>query len=157
MQIYNFYLFDRRGNCLYYREWQRSRTEIDTRQEQRNLVGLLFALKQLCKSLAPVNDDSLPVGTQLRHMPRGPSNFCSYTTTKYQLHYFESSTGLRFILTTSPNAGDLTRLLQRIYREAYVECAARNPMYRLGTAIVNEAFRKRLDAVIRSLAVESTI
>ncbi|KAF6003285.1 hypothetical protein CCYA_CCYA06G1822 [Cyanidiococcus yangmingshanensis] len=157
MQIYNFYLFNRHGNCLFYREWQRSRAGTDSQQEQQNLVGLLFAIKQLCVSVAPVNDDSLPRGTRARHMPLGPSNFRNYTTAKYQLHYFESSTGLRFVLTTSPNAGDLTRLLQRIYKEAYVECAVRNPMYRLGSAIVSDTFRKRVDSVVRSLAVETNV
>lgn len=157
MQVYNFYLFSRHGTCLYYREWQRTRPGSDTQQEQQNLIGLLFAVKQLCRSLAPANDDSLPIDTATRYMPRGPSNFCSYSTEKYQLHCFESSTGLRFVLTTSPTASDLTRILQRVYREAYVECAIRNPLYTLGTSIVSESFRKRLDSVIRTLAVESTV
>lgn len=233
MTVYCFYLFDRSGSCLCYREWNRPRPGIDALQDQRNVFGMLFAIKQLCGSLAPVvaaggeqgedHDEAAPAGTreegggvdedgndndsggggaasssspdapaeqrasghdgavdaQTYHengtqppqpppprrrrqpQPQQPrpkhqrsAAFRSFCTDAYQLHYFESATGLRFVLTTSiRGAGDLTDTLRRIYREVYVSCASKNPMYRAGTSVASEAFRKRLDGIVMALPV----
>ncbi|KAK4535855.1 hypothetical protein CDCA_CDCA06G1880 [Cyanidium caldarium] len=156
--FYNFYLFNREGACLCYREWNRPRPGVDALQDQRNMFGLLFAMKQLCNGWAPVEEGATALAAEAPDAAWDPDArlrtarplLRSYTTASYQLHYLETPTGLRFVLTTSVHAGDLTRVLQRIYREAYVECAARNPLYRLGTSVMSDAFRKRLDAIVRS-------
>ena len=53
-KIYNFYVFDRRGTCLLYEEWERPQTMLDDPDEDQKLMfGLLFSFHQLAKKLSP--------------------------------------------------------------------------------------------------------
>jgi hypothetical protein len=63
------------------------------------MFGLLHSLKSFVTRLNPVqqlsssaSSDAVEVSEPLQ----------SYTTGGYKLHYFESLTGLRFVLTTDP-------------------------------------------------------
>lgn len=53
--IYNLYVFDKRGACLYYREWNRPHNALAAApEEDRKLVfGLLFSMKQFVEKLSP--------------------------------------------------------------------------------------------------------
>jgi trafficking protein particle complex subunit 1 len=51
------------------------------------------------------------------------------------MHYFESATGLRFLINTDPKTPSLQRDLRKIYSEYYVEFVSKNPMYKLGDTI----------------------
>ncbi|CAM9371391.1 unnamed protein product [Choristocarpus tenellus] len=45
--IYNLYIFNRKGKCLYYREWNRPQNtlEDDQLEEQRLMFGMLYSIK----------------------------------------------------------------------------------------------------------------
>jgi len=77
----------------------------------------------------------------------------AYKTSVYKLHYYETASGLRFILNTDPNVGSMKEMLKQIYSQIYVEFVVRNPLARLEDKIDNEAFVKALDRYIRNLAV----
>ena len=88
--IFNFYIFNRRGACLYYREWNRPYNSfaLDDQDEERKLVfGMLFSIKELVSRMKPPGavDDGL---------------HCLKTST-YTLHHLEILTGLRFVLNIS--------------------------------------------------------
>lgn len=53
--IHNLYIFDRNGQCLYYKEWNRDQYTLrESPDEDRKLVfGLIFSLKQFVTSLSP--------------------------------------------------------------------------------------------------------
>ena len=54
--IYNLYIFDRAGTCIYYTEWHRPVSTLkDLPDEDRKLMfGLLFSLKQLMNKANPM-------------------------------------------------------------------------------------------------------
>lgn len=138
MTVHNFYLFNREGTCLCYREWSRNAKVEDSGNDQKNMFGLLYALRQFVSKLSP-NE-------------KGDS-FKTFVTKTYALHYFETPTGLRFVLTTSRDYGpvDMVRNLKEIYSDVYVEYVVKNPMYRRGTVIDSEFFLAKLDSYIKML------
>ena len=139
MPVHSFYLFDRSGTCLCYREWGRSVKAQDAGDDQKNMFGMLFALRNFSMKLSPQPSAGVP-----NH----------FVTDVYALHYYETLSGLRFVLTTGPDFGDedIGLHLHEIYSEIYVEYALKNPLYRHGTPIRSELFDAKLDAYVRSLS-----
>jgi hypothetical protein len=76
----------------------------------------------------------------------------NYSTDVYSLHYFESLTGLRFVLLTSRGSGDLSGVLRDIYLNVYVDTVIRNPLYVPGKSIQSQLFLSKLDSSIKALA-----
>lgn len=138
MTVYSFYLFDRTGSCLCYYEWQRPKKVADSSDDQKNMFGMLFALRSFSMKLSPDEKAGVP-----KH----------FVTDVYALHYFETPTGLRFVLTTSNDfrSVNITKHLAEIYSEVYVEYVVKNPLYLRGTAIKSQMFSEKLDAYVKSL------
>lgn len=53
MAVYCFYLFDRSGRLLCYREWCRARRTHAGEDDAKSMFGLLFALRNFCSKLSP--------------------------------------------------------------------------------------------------------
>lgn len=138
MAVFSFYLFDRTGNCLCYRDWQRTRPPLDRSDDQKNMFGMLFALRNFSIKLSPDPAKGVPT---------------YFVTDVFALHYFETPSGLRFVLTTSSNFGniDIAKSLQEIYDSIYVEYVAKNPLYVRGSEIKSEFFMTKLDNFVRAL------
>lgn len=53
--IYNIYIFNRRGNCLFYKEYTRpfNSLKADPEEDRRLVFGMLFSMKDLSNKLAP--------------------------------------------------------------------------------------------------------
>lgn len=56
--------------------------------------------------------------------------FLAYRTSTYKLHYFETPTGLKFVMNTDPHTDSLRLVLRQIYVQMYVEYVVRNPLMR---------------------------
>ncbi len=86
----------------------------------------------------------------------GEGGFQAYRTSQYALHYFESTSGLKFVVMTDPQqpAATMRDLLRQVYTEAYVECVAKHPVNgyerdKNNTSVMkNEAFRNRVDQIL---------
>jgi len=137
--IFNLYIFDRKGTCLYFREWQRQgkpiRTAVDL-GEARLMYGLLYSMKKFVDRLSPTKP---LVG--LRH----------YTTASYKLHLYETPSGFKFALTTDVNVADATPELKTIYAECFVEKVTKNPLYEVGKPITSPEFATDLENKVRAL------
>ena len=71
MTIYNLWLFDERGPCLYYREWNRRKnTNMGKDEEAKLLYGMLFSTRSFVNKLSPAD------------MKEG---FLSYSTSSYRV------------------------------------------------------------------------
>lgn len=139
--MFSFYLFDRSGTCLTYKQWKRPRQVDDSDDDQKNMFGMLFALRNLAIKLAPQS------GKSNKGIPK------YFITDVYALHYFETATGFRFVLTTSSDFGDVnvSEHLAEIYASIFVQHVANNPLYVSGKPIDIPAFSTKLDEYVREL------
>ena len=137
MTIFNLYIFDKDCTCLYYREWVRNKEAGICRDEEFKLMyGMIFSIKSLLSRLSHKSSRE---------------GFVSYTTSQYKLHYFESATGLMFVLNTDNNVGSLSDELWHLYSKIYVEYVIKNPLLQPGKDITSELFASNLDSYIQSL------
>ncbi|AWO97451.1 putative trafficking protein particle complex subunit 1 [Scophthalmus maximus] len=96
-------------------------------------------------------------GRSRRESPRmSPSvlrkdGFLSFQTSKYRLHYYETPSGLKFVMNTDLSVSNARETLQHIYSNLYVEYIVKNPVCVLGHNLDSELFSSRLDAFIRAL------
>lgn len=138
MTIYNLWIFDEKGTLLYYREWLRKKhTSMDKDEEGKLLYGMLFSIKSFVNKLSPED------------MKDG---FYSYKTSKYRLNYYETPTGLKFVMNTDVSVTHpiVRDLLQNVNSQIYVDYVSKNPMYELGTPIECELFSAKLDEYVRA-------
>lgn len=122
--IYNFYIFNRRGKCLYYMEWSRPRISLtdDPEEEQKLVYGMLFAVKEITLQMT--------LHGESRNVPNSSSHLKTLKTDSFVLHHFQSSSGIMFVVNSDLDSPDLQSHLQNIYSQVFVECVTRNPLYR---------------------------
>ncbi|XP_060922145.1 trafficking protein particle complex subunit 1 [Limanda limanda] len=137
MTVHNLYIFDRNGNCLFYNEWNRGKQAGISKEEEFKLMyGMLFSIRSFVSKMSPLD------------MKEG---FTSFQTSKYRLHYYETASGLKFVLNTDLSVSNARDTLQHIYSNLYVEHIVKNPVCVLGQGLDSELFSSRLDAFIRAL------
>uniref|UniRef100_A0A6U0AXL5 Trafficking protein particle complex subunit n=1 Tax=Ostreococcus mediterraneus TaxID=1486918 RepID=A0A6U0AXL5_9CHLO len=134
MRLFTFYMFNANGECMYQREWSRERASADEETEHKTLFGLFFTLKDFAKQLDPLGG------------AEGPCNFYAFTTNNYKLHFFETATGLRLLLTTDESAGDLRAFMKHIYSNIYIEYIVKNAALEPMKPFASDAFTAALDA-----------
>ncbi|XP_076435800.1 trafficking protein particle complex subunit 1-like isoform X2 [Babylonia areolata] len=127
MTVYDFYLFDRNGNCLYYAEWNRKHQPGISKEEEFKLMyGMIFSIKSFINRISPKD-------------------------VKYKLHFYETPSGLKFIMNTDLNVGNIRDVLQQMFSSIYVEYVVKNPLTELGEPITSELFRTKMDDYVRGL------
>lgn len=129
VQLYTLSIFNRQGAPLFYKEWSRPSPAKDMKEEHKLMFGFLFSLKQLVSKMSP----------------RKGGGFYACSTSAYKLHYFETASGLRFVLTTDLAAADMRETLRYIYSQIYVECLTKNPLYTPGEPISCPLFIDNLE------------
>ena len=81
---------------------------------------------------------------------RGGS-FYACSTSAYKLHYFETASGLRFVLTTDRDGTDMREALRHIYSQIYVEYLTKNPLWHPGESISCALFTQNVERYISTL------
>lgn len=51
--IYNIYIYNKSGTCIYYEEWNRKKPSPNLGEEQKLLFGMLFSLKSFVTKTSP--------------------------------------------------------------------------------------------------------
>ncbi|KAI7842439.1 hypothetical protein COHA_004078 [Chlorella ohadii] len=157
MPCFTFYIFNRKGACQYYHEWQRLkpvRSGAGSQEEDFKLMfGLFWSMRALSSALDPKNPAKQQMGAPQR-IGDGCS-FNSFRTSAYKLHFLESPSGLKFVLTTDPSVGSLAEALQYIYASLFVELVAKNPLYTPGEPFLFEPFSAALNKYMRTLGLLS--
>lgn len=81
IMIYTFYIFNRKGDCVYYEEWNRKRPPANLAQEQKLMFGLLYVFFFFfCKEFVHFRLSSL--------LPRTYAVYCRINNSRYSLKSF---------------------------------------------------------------------
>uniref|UniRef100_A0A0N5AKL4 Trafficking protein particle complex subunit n=1 Tax=Syphacia muris TaxID=451379 RepID=A0A0N5AKL4_9BILA len=135
MTIYNIYIFNRHGACVYYKEWKREKQAGMNRDEEFKLMhGMLVSLRSFSSRL------STKTGLQ---------QLKCYETSQYKMNYLETATGIKMVLNTDPAASGVPELMRQIY-QIYLETVVRNPLINPSDEIKSELFDNRLDGMIQA-------
>lgn len=102
------------------------------------MYGSLFSIKSFVNKISPID-------------PR--EGFLFYKTNKYALHFFETSSGQKFILNTDTAATGVREFLQQLYSKIWLDYAVRNPLWIPGTPITSDLFKQKLDEFIKQSPV----
>lgn len=70
------------------------------------MYGMLFSIKSFVNKISPLDSKD---------------GFQYYKTSKYTLHYYETPTGLKFVLNTDNTGVDIKSLLQQLYKQVNKE------------------------------------
>ena len=139
MTVYNMYIFNKDGDCIFYREWNRKKhTRMSKEEEFKLMYGMLFSIKSF---IVP------------RMSPEGPKDgFIGYKTSSYHLHFLETPSSLKIVMNTDPNNTSAVRKhLEVIYGTIFVQYVAKNPLIKVHETIDSELFANKLDEYVRSL------
>uniref|UniRef100_A0A0N4ZPF2 Trafficking protein particle complex subunit n=1 Tax=Parastrongyloides trichosuri TaxID=131310 RepID=A0A0N4ZPF2_PARTI len=135
MTIYNFYLFNTNGKCIYYKDFQRTRkNDMDLEEEFKLIFGMIFSLNSFSTKLC--TKDS---AQQLK----------SYTTNTYKMFYMETLTGYKLILNTDPDALGINDLLQSIYK-TFADIVVSNGLIDPNDKVNCEDFENTISQLITS-------
>ncbi|KAF6040395.1 TRAPPC1 [Bugula neritina] len=135
--IFNLYIFDRLGTCVLYAEWNRKKpANLPKDEEFQNMYGMLFSLRSFVKRLSPLDCKD---------------GFLNYQTSKYKLHYYETPSGLKLVMNTSTDVGDIRETLRQLYGQIYVEYVVKNPLCPLDKPITSDFFKDKLETFIKAL------
>lgn len=102
------------------------------------MYGSLYSIKSFVNKISPIDSKE---------------GFLFYKTDKYSLHYFETASGLRFVITTDTLSTGVKELLQQLYAKVFVEYAVRNPLWTPGTQITSLLFKTKLDEFIKNAPI----
>eukprot|EP00899_Mesostigma_viride_P000225 jgi/Mesvir1/10202/Mv18327-RA.1 len=82
---------------------------------------------------------------------QGESLFRSIRTNTYKLHYMDTPSGIKMVLLTGPDIGDLQACLQHVYANIFVEYVVKNPLCRPGEPFNNDLFTSALKNYMKSV------
>jgi len=135
MTIFNLYMFDRNGVLIYYGEWNRKRQSGMTIDEEAKLMyGMLYSIKNFVSKMSPVDVTE---------------GFQCYRTSKYMLNYYETPSGIKYVMNTDLNSISVRELLQQINSQVYIEYCVKNPVHQPGKIIDSELFKGKLEALLK--------
>jgi len=107
--------------------------------KQKLIYGLLYSLKSFCNKLNP---------KQLGEFEQTPIQ--TITTPDYRIHYYETLSGLRFVLVTDVSTSYTGELLKHAYT-FYANYIVRNPENEPGCIPEDTAtFLRRIDHLIEA-------
>ena len=138
MTIYNIYIFNKHGTCLYYKAWnaKKSNKSLSQDEEFKLMYGMIFSIKSFISRMSEKTSKD---------------SFVSYKTSHYKLHFYESPTGIKIILNTDTAIGNLLNTLQHIYRKIFVEYVTYNPECKPDCWVESELFASELNDYVKRL------
>lgn len=143
MVMYSLYVYNRRGVCLFLKEWQKDNKRVaddaDYDAEKSRLVyGMLYSLEDCVRRMEPSSSDgSMTIKTNAMTM-----------------HIFLTLSGFRFILVTDATAGDLKENMKHIYANLFVDFVIKSPVHdpKSDKPIDSPLFEKHLNAYVEELS-----
>ncbi|KAL0205245.1 hypothetical protein P9112_000552 [Eukaryota sp. TZLM1-RC] len=132
-----YYLFNRKGKCLFYREWNRTHQALDPVEDQHLMFDFINAIKTGVSLGAPVQTDTFSV----------------VKTCSYCMHHYESATGYHVIVITDPNTTSISPLTTSSFEDLFLNFVVKNPSWTPQSVITEEiapSFIKKLDELFHN-------
>lgn len=152
MVCYNLYIFNRHGTCLHYYEWVRPKSVKQgagsLADDQRQMFGLFWTLNNFCATVDPKEPNKPQLGAPFK-IGQG-CKFYSFRTNTYKMHFLESPSGIKIVLNTSPDVGNLSDALYYIYDDAFVEYVVKNPLCNPGEPFQVEQFTSSVNNYLKT-------
>lgn len=134
--IYNMYVFDKLGNVLYYGEWTRyKQSGISFDEEAKLMYGMLFSMTSFATKISPTGRRD---------------QYLVYKTNKYAMHMFETLSGLKFVLNTSPSSIGVRDFLQQYYLRVWVQYATNNFLWKGDSPIQSDLFKSKSTEFVKN-------
>jgi hypothetical protein len=136
--IHMMYLFDRRGRCLYYKEWDRPRNPLRHApdEDQKLMFGMVHGMKGLCE--------------QISTDPARESGLRRLRTPSFSLHVKRVLSGLMIVVATDNSVDDMKDTLNGLYADVFVPHVVRNPEVEPRSRIECPAFDKALEDYLKA-------
>lgn len=122
MVLYSFYLFNKYGDNIFYKQWSRS---FGAQEDKGSLVGgLIYTLQHFATQLSSAQEGC----------------FKALHTASYKLHYFETITGYRAALMTSTDLDTefVQRALATFFSEVFAAFVSSNLHYEHAQGVLIE-------------------
>ncbi|CAH8498306.1 unnamed protein product [Heterobilharzia americana] len=140
MTVYNLYIYGKNGDGLYYREWAKTKQgECPSNNDLKLMRGMLIGLKGFCQKISPLDYEI---------------NRFSYVTNTYRLHFYETPTLMKIVLTTDNSCSPMHEELEGIF-QIYTKYVSQNPLVKHEGLIKSQVFSEKLDQYVQSLPVFS--
>ncbi|KAJ2710251.1 Trafficking protein particle complex subunit BET5 [Coemansia spiralis] len=128
---------------------QPAQRNVAMEEEAKLVYGIVFSTRNIISKLSG------------RAQAGNGGGFMSLATNTYRMHYYESPTGVKFVLNTDVGTTSMQPVLEMIYRNIYVEYVVKNPLFHVdpsvSTPIENDYFRAVLNNYIREVASSSAL
>ena len=139
--VFSVWIVNKSGGLIFYKNYAEHTTTdiVDSTLDINDTLRLASVWHSLhaisrTRSVAPVRKSS---GIELLE------------TSTFNLHCFETKTGIKFMVVGGKNAIGVERLLRRVY-DVYADFAMKNPFYELEQPIQAELFEERVMIAVRS-------
>ncbi|CAH8498553.1 unnamed protein product [Schistosoma bovis] len=138
MTVYNLYIYGKNGDNLFYREWTPTKQgECPSDNDLKLMRGMLIGLKGFCQKISPLDYEI---------------NRFSYVTNTYRLHFYETPTLMKIVLTTDNSCAPMNDELEGIF-QIYTKYVSQNPLIKSEGPIKSQVFSEKLDQYVQSLPV----
>jgi trafficking protein particle complex subunit 1 len=134
MKLYDFYIFNKSGRCIFHAQWDANKEVRDLEESKKLVFGMTFSLRNLCGKLAPDGSENLEV----------------MRTNNFAIHHFMSATGLVFILSSDPACPNQHNRLKAVYANLFTEYVSKNPLFESSHSdlIKSPMFKAKLEELL---------
>ena len=133
--VFSVWIVNKSGGLIFYKNYSSDKNTLDINDTLR-LASVWHSLHAISRtnSVSPVKKSS---GIELLE------------TSTFDLHCFETKTGIKFMVCSMKKAIGVERLLRRVY-DVYADFAMKNPFYELEQPIQAELLEERVMIAVKS-------
>lgn len=131
-KIYSIYIINKSGGLIYQRNYSNA-AYVDTNDALR-LASIWHSVNAISCQISPVT---------------GCNGIELLEADTFDLHCFQSLTGIKFVLIVEPRSSNVMPFLKKIY-EYYSDYVLKNPFYEIEMPIKCELFEEKIEHAIKN-------
>lgn len=136
--VFALLIINKAGGLIYNRTFSPGLQKLSS-NDYLILAGTFHGIHAISRSLSPIASPPAPPGTR----PQATTGIQNLESSHFRLTCFQTATGTKFLLFTSPEQPNTESVARRCY-EIYAEYVMGNPFYNLEMPIRVDKFEKAL-------------